>query len=288
MARAEQTSGGFDDVQIPIGGGFWRALGGNGSLILGYVLAGAYLGLLVVGTSVGPSASGARLPSVLLVATSVLPLLAASFLWVGELIRRGRWGGPSGHKPDAFLPQGSTTVRVRLVPVAWHVVWVLLTGAAAAVLLTGVSREVLAGSGSSARAVLWSVHGPLLAAVAGAVLGSLVKKLAWARRRSRAVAPAHPALARRTGTAGSGRRFWRWFGYRWRLDLWFCGLGAATLWAAGWVLAQRAEFPDEAGSIAVAATWLGIAGAVLFTGGIVATTQFWRAGEDIASAESVA
>lgn len=288
MPRADAPDGRFDEVQIPVGGRFWRALGGNGALVVGYALAAGYLGVLAAGSTSSLGGEGDAVPSGLFVATAVLPLLAAVFLWIGELVRRGRWGGPSGHKPDALLPQGSTTVRVRLLPLGWHVVWLFAAGGVAGLLLVGVTRETLAGSGTEGRAMWWTVHGVLLAAITGAVAGSFVKKLAWSRRRPRPAASAHPALERRKTTATAGRTFWRWFGYRWRFDLWCCALGATAAWATGWVLAQRPAFPDEAASITTAAAWLGIVAAVLLGGGLVATTQFWRAGEDLAGAESVA
>jgi len=272
---------GFDQVQIPVGGRFWRALGSNGALAIGYVLAVVYLGILAAGSAA--VLGDGDVPSWLFAAAGVVPLLAVAFLWVGELVRRGRWGGPSGHRPNALLPQGSTTVRVRFVPLGWHLGWLLAAGGAAGLLLAVVTREVLAGSGTAESSAWWTVHGLILAAVAGALAGSLVKKVAWSRRRASATST-HPALARRT----AGRTFWRWFAYRWRLDLWCCALGAMAAWAAGWVLAQRPAFPDEAESITTAAVWLGVAAAVLLVGGLVATTQFWRAGEDLAAAESVA
>jgi len=291
VTRAKHPDGRFDQVQIPVGGGFWRALGGNGALVVGYVLVGIHLVLIVAGTTIGlglePEAR-AGLQRATLVSTAVLPLLATVFLWIGELVRRGHWGGPSGHKPDALLPQGSTTVRVRPLPVSWHVLWLVVAAGVALLLLTGLAREALDVSGAEQGVALWTVHGLLLAGVAGAVLGSLVKKLSWARRRARAGTPSHPALARRRAPDTAGRTFWRWFGFRWRLDLWCSALGAMALWSTGWVLVQRPAFPDDAASMAAVAVWLGLAGLVLLVGGLWATAQFWRTGEDLASAESVA
>lgn len=286
MSRAPDR--GFADVQIPVGGGFWRALGANGALAVGYGLASVHLALLTITTAGAGDQAREGLDRVSLLSTAILPLLATSFIWIGELIRRGRWRGPSGHKPDALLRQGSITATVRMLPASWHLFWLLATAGVSAVLLGGVVRSMNATVSIDDRVYAWTANGILLAAVAGAVGGSLVKKLVWARRAGRSTAPSHPALARRRPASSTGRTFWRWFSYRWRLDLWSCAVGAVALWAAGAFLGLRSGSPGDADSITSAAVGAAVLGILLLGSGLAATTQFWRAGEDLASSESVA
>ncbi|NLF04423.1 MAG: hypothetical protein GX593_05400 [Actinomycetales bacterium] len=280
--------GDLDGAQIPLGGRFWRALGGRGALVVGYVLAAVHLALVVATTTVSEDhESLAGLVSATGISTAVVPLLATCFLWIGELSRRGRWGGPSGHKPDALLPQGSTTAQVRFVPVGWHALWLAVTAGVAVLLLVASARGLL-GDDPGGRTPVWFINGLLLAGVAGAVGGSLLKKVVWLRRRSRASAPRHPAVAARRPLGSRGRTFWRWFGYRWRLDLWFCALGALALWASGVLLQLGINDPDEPEELRITAFALLGGGALVLAVGLFATTQFWRAREHLASSESLA
>ena len=279
----------LDRVEIPVGGGFWRRLGRHGALVVGYALIGVHLAVFAVtahhlaGPSLERHRQGEQLLVLLQISTVLLPLLAMCFLIVGELVRRGEWGGPSGHKPEALLPQGSTTVRLALLTVRWNVVWVLVSGAVAGVLLwlavADQQRSLFFGD----LEIMLMVNGIIAAGAFGATLGTLVKKLAWLCTRDRAArrdaAPLHPALARRQGEP-LATRFWRSFSYRWRFDVWLCGIGAVALWLAACFAGGSVQDP----AIPVFA----VVGAVLLAGGVWATTQFWRSGEDLASAESVA
>ena len=282
------SPGGLEDATIPVGGVLWRRLRGHGALLVGGALLAVHVAVLVVDAAVAPgldSAGRERMGTLVLVSTVVLPLLATCLVWIGELVRRGRWGGPSGHKPDALLPQGSNTARTRLLGLGWSLVWLLAALAAAGVLLGMISAAT-----TRERFAIWSVNGIMAAGAAGAVLGSAVKKWVWLRRGHRRAAAApvvHPALARRAGGEPRARTFWRWFGYRWRLDLWLCALGAVGLWFGAVAFAQRASF-DSDPAVATLGTWLVVGGGLLLVVGLWATTQFWRAGEDLASGESVA
>ncbi len=280
---------GIEDATIPVGGGFWRALGGNGALVVGYALIAVHVAVLVTDALVSPGldyADRRRVGMLVLFSTALLPILAMCFVWIGELIRRGQWGGPSGHKPGAVLPQGSNTVRVQLLPLGWTLVWFVVALAASGVVLWAIGAAT-----SRERFAIWSVNGIIAAAAAGAILGSGFKKWAWWRGghvKAAGGPVAHPALARRKGGEARGRTFWRWFGYRWRLDLWLCVLGAVGLWFGGVTLAQRSAFENDAASMTALATWLVVVGGSLLVIGLWATTQFWRAGEDLAAGESVA
>lgn len=291
-SEQRDAPGGFENVQIPVGGGFWRGLGGNGALAVGYLLLAVHLAVLTVvalllaGGSLPDDASEERLVGILELSTVLLPLVAMCFIGVGELIRRGRWGGPSGHKPDALLPQGTTTVRLRLVPVRWNVVWVLASAVVAVAVLWLAVQDTLHYLFGGHLDIILMVNGILFSGTLGAAAGALVKKLAWFRHGQRSRfddRTSHPALARRKDES-LGRTFWRSFSYRWRFDVWLCALGALSSWLAIYSLLTREQI---AGSESVA--WIfGSVGVVFTATGLWATTQFWRAGEDLASGESVA
>lgn len=285
---ADHTPSGFEDVPIPVGGGFWRALGRNGALVAGYGLLAVHVGV-VVGVAVAlardglPYATERRLASLTIWSTVLLPLLALCFISIGELLRRARWGGPSGHRAGTALPQGSVTVALRLLPVRWNVVWIVLAAAPAWLTLEYAVRDI--GEPYVFRTHLETtlvVNGIFAAGALGAAVGALVKKVAWLRRRGGLVPD------RGVGEAPDadlpGRRFWRSFGFRWRFDIWLCGFGVIALWIGG--LALRLA-PELAGAQAAGGGFAAV-GAVLMGVGLWATTQFWRTGEHLASAESAA
>lgn len=290
--RDAPSSSGFGDAQIPLGGGLWRSLGQNGALVAGYALVAIHVVVVTVaafilGGDVRLSSASAR-PVVMSVqvSTVLLPLLAMCFLIIGELIRRGRWGGPSGHKPEALLPQGTNTVDLRLIPLRWNVVWVVLTGVLAALLLWLSVKDMTEYYFGGDLETMLIVNGIMLAGAFGTAVGALVKKVSWLRRRRRAPRselPVHPALARRRGTS-LGVRFWRSFSFRWRFDIWLCALGALALWLAALAFLTK----DQISGSEEAAWIFGSVGAVFVITGLWATTQFWRSGEDLANAESVA
>jgi len=279
---------GFDEVPIPVGGGFWRALGRNGALVVGYGLLALHVGVMVVVASVLAGdrlthAAESRLASLTLWSTVLLPLLALCFISIGELLRRARWGGPSGHRAGAALPQGSVTVALRLLPVRWNVVWIVLAAAPAWLTLEYAVRDI--GEPYVFRTHLETtlvVNGIFAAGALGAAVGALVKKVAWLRRRGGLVPDRGVGEASDADTRG--RRFWRSFGFRWRFDIWLCGFGVIGLWIGG--LALRLA-PELAGAQAAGGGFAAV-GAVLMGVGLWATTQFWRTGEHLASAESAA
>lgn len=285
------SASGLDRAEIPVGGRFWRTLGGNGALLVGYVLLAVHVVVVgvvtaVLGGAARPSyAAGRGLTTLALVSTVLLPLLSGCFLGIGELVRRGRWGGPSRHKPDALLPQGTNTVALRMIPVRWNLAWVGVAGALAALLLRLTVGDVVDYAFGGHLETVLAVNGILTAGIGGAALGALVKKLAWLHgrgARERATVHDHPALARRRSTS-LGTRFWRTFSFRWRLDVWLCAFGAVSLWVAGFAFLTREHVPGSD----TAALIFGPVGGALVLVGLWATTQFWRSGEDLASGESV-
>ncbi len=277
---------GFDDVEIPVGGAFWRAIGTHGTLLIGYGLLAVHLVvvgvvLVVLGGQSVPYATGRRLAQLATISTAVLPLVAMTFIWLGEYQRRGAWGGRSGHRPTTLLPQGSVTIRLRLVSVRWNVVWLVVSGAAAAGVLRLAVLESLEYVFAGHLEAFLVVTGMILAAAFGTALGALVKKVRWLGRAGRAGG---------TGGAVEGVvsersvRFWRWFSFRWRVDIWSCAVGAMLLWIAAWAYLLRDRVPDADDGALVFAS----AGLPVLAVGLWATTQFWRSGEDLAGGESVA
>lgn len=283
------TRRGLEAATIPVGGAFWRSLGRNGALVAGYALVVLHVAVLVTDAVVSPGLryrEAAAWGTAVTWSTVLAPLFAMVLIIIGELVRRGDWGGPSGHKPDALLPQGTNTVTLRMVPLAWHVVWIVVALGSAGVLLASLAADPW-----TERFAIWAINGIIAVGSAGAILGSLVKKLAWVHggaERSRGEEAAHPALARRRGGASRSRTFWRWVGFRWRLDLWCVALGLVAAWVGALMLVTRDAFTGSAESVTVAATILVPAGAVLTLVALWATTQFWRSGENLAGGESVA
>lgn len=291
LDRRDASGRGLADVEIPVGGSFWRALGQNGALVVGYGLVVLHLVVLALVAIVlsGDSmrySSGRRWGNVVTISTVLLPLLAMCFIWIGELIRRGQWGGPSGHKPEALLPQGTNTVSLRMVPVRWNLTWVAVTVVGAVVLLWLTVQDTVGYAFGGHLEIILIVNGIMAAGALGTAVGTLVKKLAWlrgGRSRVRNAVAAHPALARRQAPT-LGTTFWRALSYRWRFDVWLCALGAVSAWLAGYSLLTIEHIPDSD-----SAAWIfGSVAVVLMASGLWATTQFWRAGEDLASGESVA
>ena len=282
------TGSGLEGATIPVGGSFWRGVRENGLLVAGYVLIGLHLVLLVVDALVAPGLAYRERQgwgTAVLLSTVLAPIFSMCLLFIGELLRRGTWGGPSGHKPAAMLPQGSNTVALRMVPLAWHAVWLLAALAASVVLLVMIAADPW-----SERFTVWTVNGIIAVGTAGAILGSTVKKYAWFHGGSTRFQPdavAHPALAKRAETARS-QNFWRWVGFRWRLDLWCCAFGLIALWFAVQMLLTRDAFEGSAQSTTTVAFVLLPGGVVLTLVALWATTQFWRSGEDLAGGESVA
>lgn len=281
-----QPRRGLENATIPVGGGLWRALGKNGALVVGYTIAAVHIGIITLDLVLMPHGSGESAWETATMNSTLLgPILGFTFICLGEIIRRGDWGGPSGHKPRAMLPQGSNTMTLRVVPYRWLGLWLVVSLVAAVALLVA-----LADNPYSYRDTVWIVNGIIAAGAVGAVTASLVKRWVWfhgGRERARALreVKVHPALANRRGPSLS-TRFWRSFGFRWRFDIWSSAFGLIFVWIAAWVLVTASPAADSAelvpGYIALAA------GVLVFAGGLWAATQFWRAGEDLTAAESVA
>jgi len=218
----------------------------------------------------------------------VLALFAMCGLVAGEQIRRGgirRNPAP----PDTVLPSASFVSRFRVLPTGWHVLWVIV-GLVVSFVLVGlpVLSWFTGGwpgnvDGSEQFAQYWLIYGSIAFGVTAASAVSLLKKTAYLRAlRSGRIVSGRPA---------AGRRFWRWFDYRWRFDLWLAGLGAMVAVLALTPLSGAVgpdASPDElASALPATLTFLAL-GLLLAVAGVVCTLNFWRAGEELGSGESAA
>ena len=203
-------------------------------------------------------------------------------MWILEYTRRGSIGVSTQRGRKA--PEGSFESEIRLLPTALHLAW-FVGLAVLTVALLGLPATV---DWDFEIFFVWFLWGAILTPVNGAVLGSLVKKTAYARWYRRQVARNPNGRVLRTA-----QPFWRSFSYRWRLDLWICGVAmlmVVTGAIIGWNLAYLpaddfgdAEDIQEATAVTTVLLSTGVPAMVF---GLWACTQFWRSGEDIRTGES--
>lgn len=207
----------------------------------------------------------------------IILLFALCALIPGELLRRGGIGAASGPARQTLLPQGSFVAVFRPIGLGVHAVWL--------VLLVVVSFGVVIFTTASGSSSTWPssveydgsytvvssflAYGLLFAGIAGATLGSFVKKAVYAR----VVRTRGPEALK----GSRGQAFWAWFTMRWRFDLWLCGAG--TLLVAGSALPFSS---DDAASGIVAI----VAGLVILATGLWAAGNYWRAGAPLGVGES--
>lgn len=290
---------------------------------VGAISYGSFVGL--TDDSSGAYDASAGPMSMMLSSTVLAPLIGGVLLFLGELGRRGGVAANVHARRDTLLPQGSNASTWRMVAPGWNLTWAALCAVVATVLMVGAS-DPWAGHETPMGSVLWlvwSINALLLAGFAGQNLGTWLKKRTWAKRSEaalfaeravRAGAPVlrvpitaapsehlHPAerlhaaemaaesRARRAVTPEEKTRArWRSFSFRWRFDVWLCALGAVCLVMVPMWLSLSAALPGSEDSVALLVGALGVAGAAMLGAGLWATTQFWRAGEDLAAGESVA
>ncbi|MBN9194006.1 hypothetical protein [Microbacterium sp.] len=227
-------------------------------------------------------------------APGVLALFAMCGLIAGEQMRGGRIGrNEAAHSrarsASRGLPAASFVSRFRVLPTGWHALWIVV-GLAISVLLVAVPVSSWFTGGwptsiddEDAFDVYWVIYGGIAFAVTVAAAASLLKKLAYRRAVARGLT-SHDGPAR-------GQRFWRWFDYRWRFDLWLAGLGGLTLVLALTPL-RGAVGPDASGADLAAAlpgvlTFVAI-GILVTATGVVCSLNYWRAGEELGTGESAA
>lgn len=270
--------------------------------VIGAVLAALALLLLVAGgllmtwvasepASLDASAADG-LRGLAAVGLSVVPGLLALFgmcgLVGGEQIRRGAITR-NPDPPATALPSASHVSRFRVLPTGWHLLWIAV-GVVVSVVLAGlpVISWFTGGwpssvTGSESFDVYWVIYGSIAFGVTVAAATSLLKKTAYARAvRSGRVAE---------GRTGAGQRFWRWFDYRWRFDLWLAGAGAMVavlaLTPLSTVVGPDATRDQLAGALPASLSFVAL-GVLAVVAGVVCSLNFWRAGEEIGTGESAA
>ncbi|BDZ41249.1 hypothetical protein GCM10025865_05480 [Paraoerskovia sediminicola] len=209
-------------------------------------------------------------------------LLVMSVVWIMELARRGDTSKQASS--GRFLPKATRRSSMRMLSIPVHVAWIVV------VALLGTALPAVAiDAGDDDAFGIWIVAPIICVFVLGVLVGSLVKKVAYAARHHRAVSASSDGRVVRTTS-----RAWRWFSFRWRLDLWACGIGALVVgvgaflaWLVRATPAEDFGTADEIRFATTLGTSLLVGGALLLGFGLWACTQFWRSGEDIGAGESV-
>lgn len=205
-------------------------------------------------------------------------MVLACVMWIAETARRGKTGRSATARGSKLLPAGSNRTTLRPLGMIAHLAWLVVLPSVALGLLLGS-----AGDDGGAAMLL----GIALIPVTGAVAGSLVKKSAYAVRERQAA----------RGAVTRPSPFWRWFSFRWRLDLWLCAFAFAALAAGALVAAllrgasaDPASFgtPEDIAEATRVTTALLVGGGILAVVGLVACTQAWRSGESLGEMESFA
>ncbi|MDW5328366.1 hypothetical protein [Plantactinospora sp. KLBMP9567] len=210
-------------------------------------------------------------------------MLLMCAMWMLEYTRRGSIG-VSKQQRGRKAPAGSFESEIRLLSTPLHLAWFIGLSALTVALLVlpwtlDWDFEIF---------FVWFLWGAIIAPVNGAVLGSLVKKTSYARwyRRQAARNP-DGRVVRRV------QPFWRSFSYRWRFDLWICGVamlmivaGALIWWNLAYLPADDFGDADDIQEATVTTIVLLSIGVTAMVFGLWACTQFWRSGEDIRTGES--
>lgn len=205
--------------------------------------------------------------------------LAAAFpllclMWIAHLMRRGGIRR-SAERRGRVLSAGTFEASGPMLSLRGHVWWVIGLSLGC-VALWGLPLTV-PRSVSAEPCAPWYIVGGVGIVVLGVVVGSLIKKVAWLRRARRA--------GGRIPGPGRGRAFWRWFSYRWRLDLWWSGVATVPVLLTLFVVGDSVVDGEP-----VTGFWWG-ALAVTVLSQLAAwwsCTQFWRSGANLARMESVA
>jgi hypothetical protein len=268
--------------------------------IIGIVLAVVALVLLVGGGLVLTAASSAAdgdtsfdairgIATIGMSATpGILLLLAMCGLVAGEQLRRGSMRR-NPNPPAGILPSASMTSSFSVLSVRWHLLWIIV-GLVVSFVLVGLPVISWFTGGwpgnvgdDNAFAVYWVIYGAIGFGVTVAAVASLIKKVGfWRAQRNGRIRP---------GVDAPGKRFWRWFDYRWRFDLWLAGLGGVVAALSTTVLSDAVGPGAAAGDLSAALpAFLGflLLGIVLIVAGIACSLNFWRAGEELGSGESAA
>lgn len=246
----------------------WVLLGaGTLSIALGIVMAVVYSIPYAIGEP-----GGMDLPFVDEYPTVVeilLPPFFAFFVggilaFLGELLRRGTMIKGEAANVAVFRPLHAAVHAAWIVPPL--AAWLIAMPWSLSLLVQRADAGVMFLDADSDAVFLIGVYGGLAALMAGAVAGSLFKKL-W-----------FLAPVRRSGAPESSSAFWWSFSFSWRLDVWLVALGVLLLGVAPLPL----HFASAAGT---AVTLAG--GGVLVTLGLLACTQYRKAGMPLGLGTSV-
>jgi hypothetical protein len=200
-----------------------------------------------------------------------LILVAACFLFPAYFMTRGRMGLSNNNRLGGSVAADYRVLALR-PQLAWIgvgiVIWLGLlvvpaVGAAAGGWPTSVEEEA-----RQYIYVLSGIYGGFAAGMAVFLSVSLVKK----RNYQAMVAAADPRLQ----SPDPARGFWRWYGYRWRIDAWLSTIGGILIGVS--LLALVLGTP-------LTFVLLLVLGVLLAAVGLVTSLQFWRSGENIGSAE---
>lgn len=250
--------------------GLWCSVIGGILLVVAAVIVYGVAVVVTVGSD--GSAAGAATTWV-----GVLLLFAMCALILGEQLRRGSFG-VNPNPPDTLLPSASVRSSFRLLSTGWHALWTVVAFVVALTFLVPVIIGFTTGSwphsldDSGAVETPWTIYGAFAFGVGTGLLGSLSKKTFTA---------AHAGVV----PPERGRKAWRFWLYRWRIDVWLSGIG-------GFLVALCAVFlcsaVDEYDTPVVGLVVTAVIGLVLVVVGILLGRGFWRTGESLGSGESFA
>lgn len=253
--------------------GVWCSTAGGALLAIALVLV---YGIGIVATI---DAAGSHSGSSAWATTTagVLVFLAMCALILGEQLRRGRFRG-NPNPPDTILPSASIVSRFGMLSTGWHLLWLLIALVVALTLLVPVIVGFVTGGWPHSLPepevveTPWTIYGAVAFATAAGLCGSLVKKSATAAHADR-TAPER------------GRPAWRFWLYRWRVDVWLNGIGGFVLAAAAVVVASVQADPERDTAGALVAGGIGL---ISIAAGLLLGAQFWRTGESLGAGESFA
>lgn len=213
--------------------------------------------------------------SLLIALPGLLFLLAVVFLFIGVLQRRARMANThrkwwQGATNKAFMKPVGTRVHVAWIAVA-TLFWIALIVVPVIVGVRGGWPRTLDEFRANYVYMTLGFYGALSAAVVGVLAVSLLKKATY-RAQIRRRGP-------QARNGGGGKAFWRWFTFRWRYDLWLAAFGSVFIGTSPMALIFN-DFAFFAGALLI--------GIALCTLGILAATQYWRAGEELGAGESYA
>ena len=208
---------------------------------------------------------------VVLAVPAGLLLVASCLLFPGYFLTRGRMGVSSGTRLG-----GSVAATYRVLGRRAHVAWIAVAVALWIGLLVVPLASAAAGGWPAsveddARQYLYllsGMYGGFAAGIAALLGVSLVKKSHYLAM----VAAADTRLQ----TTDPARGFWRWFGFRWRIDGWLASVGG--------ILVGVSVMALVVGTPLFFAVTLAI-GVILIAIAVATSLQFWRAGEAIGAAE---